>query len=229
MPRRFELGDLVTRCKQRAGKESDGSVEDDQWKFMISTAWAELYAEVAAAGLRYFETTHTITTTGAVSYTEPDDHLATVGVDRIIDAAGRRRPLRELMAQERHFYAGHTGEAVAWSLVDDQLILYPTPPAGQEYEWLYVPQPDILTDEADAYIVDVVSPDGEAFLLWAVAVQVLAAEESDTSLARAEREMARVRLVDWATLRNLNSSRRPVHGDEEPYGYPGDWYCGGGW
>lgn len=218
----------MLRCQRRADMESNSLIGNGEWKALISEQYGDLYSVVASAGLRYFETTYAFTTTGAAFIAEPIDMLATVGVDYIANASGQRDSLSELMTTERQYLAGLTGTAQAYSLVDDRLMLYPVPPAGQQYEWLYIAQSPDLTTLADIDCVDLVTPDGEAFLMWGVTVKALAKSESDVQLALAERESARVRLCDWATLRAFNSARRRVIADE-PYGpdsggyLPGDY------
>ncbi len=222
MPRTFTLGDLVTRCKRRCNLEDHDLFPDSEWKQMISTAYAELFSEVAATGLRYFETTQTYTVDGSDSYDEPFNHMSTVGMDRIVNASGARRELTEIMSQERNRFAGMTGDAVAFALIDDQIYFYPKPTSGT-YELVYVQQPPDLAIYEDGDFVDVVTPDGESFLLWAVAVQALAKEDSDTRTAREEREAARARVIDWARMRNLTTSRRQMV-DDPGYGFdPADW------
>jgi hypothetical protein len=216
MPRRFTLGELVTKAQQRTDTENQSNIGEAEWRSMFSTSYGALYAIVAETGLRYFETSTTITSTGVASYDEPDGHWSTVSVAYVVNAQGERRQLYELMAQEQDRFSGVTGgESVAYALIDDLIYLYPTPAVGQQYEWRYVPQPPDLGDYGDNDSVDVVTPDGEAFLLWDVAVQVLAKEGSDTSLARAEREEARMRLREWAVLRALNAPRRRFVDDLE--------------
>lgn len=204
--------------------ENSGLVSADEWKAILSTAYAELYSCVVESGLRYFETTQTITSDGGSSYPEPSNHFSTVGID-YIDSAGQRWEVCELMAQERNLLSTRGSErAVAYMLVDDQLRLMPTPPAGQIYEWLYVSQPPDLAAMLDPDLIDVVTPDGESFLIWSAAVMALAKEESDTALARAERESARERVYTWAVLRALHSPRRRIVADGGDYGpEPGDW------
>lgn len=205
------MSDLVTRCKRRCDKENDLSISDAEWKALISEQYGDLWSTVAETGLRYFETKTTITTDGSTSYAEPTDHYATVGVDFMINTTtGLRRELDEAMAQERVKWSGLTGEARAYSLVDDRLYLYPVPPSGQTYEWLYMQQPTDLANYGDSDVVDVVTPDGEAFLIWGVAVKAHAKGESDPMLAIQEREQARVRLAEWAALRAFTQPRRRV-------------------
>lgn len=226
MPRRYQLSELVTRCKRRADKEGDGSISDSEWKALISEMYGELHGEVAGAGLRYFETESTVTATGTTSYAEPTDHLATIGVDLVIDSAGRRRELTELMPTEQAAWSGLTGEAHRYALVDDQLYFFPNPSSGT-YKWRYIAQSPDLSSEADATLVDVVTPDGEAFLIWGVAVKALSKSEADVSVAMTEREQARGRLRDWAIQRAMTQPRRlvqPEYGADNAWGYdPSDW------
>jgi hypothetical protein len=202
------------------------SISTSEWKGYISTTYAELFGAVAETGLRYFESTQALTADGSTSYDEPTGLLSLVGID-FIDGSGRRRELDELMAQERNFYAGRTGEARAYMLVDDQLYLYPKPASGS-YEWLYIPQPPDLTNGDDADNIDVVTPDGEALVLWGVAVQALAKEGSDVNVARAEREEARARVSNWATMRMLHNPRRQVLADNPYVDRDGDFPRYGG-
>lgn len=230
MPRRLEMGTVVERCQRRADLENDGHISAAEWLALISEQYGELYALVAETGLRYFEYTSTLTTTGAAYVSEPSDHLATVRIDYLVNGTttGERRALDELMAQEQPRWSGRTAsnEARAFALVDDRIYLYPTPPSGQSYEILYIPQPPDLSTFASDDCVDVVTPDGEAFLIWGVAVKALAKSESNVQLAIAEREAARERLVAWATMRAFNQPRRRISGefDGPLSGYdPADW------
>ncbi len=217
MPRRYTLLELVTRAQRRCDREGDDTISTPEWKALISEQYGDLYSVVAEAGLRYFETTNTITTTGVASYDEPVDHLGTVSVCRVINTAGARRDLKEIMAQERSYWTGMTGEATRYALVDDQIYLYPTPPAGQTYEMLYIPQPPDLSLYADTDVIDVVTPDGEAFLLWGVAALVAAKTQDDdrSRLALSRQDATRVRLSEWATMRAFNSPRHRVIEDDE--------------
>jgi len=216
MARLVGMSDLVTRVRRRAGREGDDTFSTGECKALISEQYGELYCAVAETGLRHFETEGSIAANGATSYTEPSDMLSFVGIDRVLDSAGRRVELAELMAKERIDVMGTTGDATAFQVVDDQIVLYPKPSTGT-YKILYIPQPPDLSIAADTDQVDVVNPHGESFLLWGVAVKMLGPKtESDPQLAMAEREAARERLIDWAILRALHQPRRRVIADT-PY------------
>lgn len=214
MARLYTMGSLVTRCKRRADKENDNHISTEEWKALIHEVYGELWSEISACIPRYFETTTTITANGSASYDEPTAILSTIRIARV-DSSGREHPLRELRSQDEAAYVGLTGgDAVGWTLVDDQLFLYPNPSSGT-YRWYYLPQPTDLTGYADDDNIDVVSPEGEAFLIWGVAAIALAKSESNASLALAKQEAARERLQYWAANRNLAEGHsRPVEDDD---------------
>lgn len=203
------MSSLVTRCARRCDRESDSSIATAEWKALIHEVWSEGYSAVVESGSRYHETESTITATGATSYDEPDDMLHLVGIDLVIDGAGRRRTLREIMAQERQNVAGETGEASFYALVDDQIVLYPNP-SGGTYKVVYVPQPTDLSAAGDSDNVDVWCPAGLRFVVWGVAG--LAQHKGEVNQIRAVQEQARA-LEDlryWASLRALHTPRRRI-------------------
>ena len=222
MARTFTLGTLVTRCKQRCDMENQTLISTAEWKGMISSVYARLQAELVKAGLRYFETSHNLTTQSTAL---PAGFLSSVGVDYVVSAStGERRALYELMHQERNLYRGQSAsESRAYALEGANIVLYPAPISGQTYVHTYVPQPTDLSGGADGDSVDVVTPDGEEFVIWGTAVLALAKEESDTAVARVERDEALARVMEWATLRSLSSSRRRLVADEAVDWDPADW------
>jgi len=223
MARRLAMSVLVKRCKRRADKENDDHIGTPEWQALISEVFGELYETVAETGMRYFETESTITATGAASYTEPDALLSFIGIDFIVNAAtGERRPLRELMVQERHALSGQTGEAVGYAFVDDQIFLYPRPSTGT-YKLLHVPQSPDLTDYGDADLVDVVCAAGEAFLVWGVACLAKDKGEVNLEFALMQRDRSAKRLAEWAVLRALNEPRRPMVDQYDTLPMEGDY------
>jgi hypothetical protein len=214
MPRRIAMSTVVLRCQQRSAMEGDDSIDPTEWKALISERYGDLYSIVAGSGMRYFEYVKSYTTTGASSLAEPVDHLATVDTIEYVDSAGRRRRLRQIAPPERARWAGTTGDAMRWELVDDTIYLYPTPPANQIYELRYIPQPPDLSTFADSDVIDVVTPDGDAFLVWGVVVMALSKSNRDVTVAMKREDEARARLTEWAAMRAFELPRKVVdHGD----------------
>lgn len=228
MPRSFALSVLITRCKQRADLENSTHITDGEWSTLISEQYGDLFSVVASSGLRYFESRTTLTTTGVATVTVPTAHYATVRLDWLVNGTttGERRELEELMSPEEPNWAGVGGSnARAFAVSNDLIYLYPRPPTGQTYELTYVPQPPTFDGATDTSTqIDLVTPDGEAFLIYGVMVKALAKSESDVRLAMAEREAARQRLLEWATLRAFTQPRRRIVSDFDGQPYdPGDW------
>jgi len=206
------MGQLVGMCKRRADKENDGQIGQTfstEWQEMISELYGDLHAAVSQTGARYFETEADITATGAASYALPSAHMATVGVDYVLDAAGRRRELGELMVQERGYFAGQTGAACMWAFTGTNIALYPKPSSGT-YKHIYVPQPTDYSAAGDGTAIDLINNDGLKFVVWGVTSIAMHKGDADQQRAMFERDAARERLVEWAVLRALTMPKRRV-------------------
>ncbi len=222
MPRRITMGDLVDRCQQLADLENDDSVTDVMWKSFISMVYGEAWSEVANGAGRYFETSTTITADGSASYDEPEGHYATIRVVRV--DGDFEYPLRELRQQQESSRKGTTGDAVEFTLVDDQLYLYPVPSDGT-YKWYYLQQATDLSAYADDDIVDLICPAGEHFIIWGAITLALARQQKSVQLSMAERERARVDLQVWAAQRNFHEPKQRLAEEDEYYErrLSGDW------
>ncbi len=212
MSRILTLTTLIARCKQRSDKEQDGQIGSyatDEWESLISEAYGEMYMLVAEQGSRYFETEASITITGATSYALPSDHLATLAIDRVIDAAGRRDPLVEIMPQERTSVIGQTGDAECFALVGSNVELYPVPSSGT-YKHIYIPQPTDLSSSSGSTSVDLINVHGQAFVIWSVKLKALDKSESDVRVAMQQIERAADGLRQWAQIRSFNTPRRQM-------------------
>lgn len=202
------LGTMVTRSRQRANRVGDEQVETPEWKELISEHYGELHSAVSEIGARYFETEATITASGAASYALPTDHLSTISIDRVLDAAGRRQPLFELMVQETQSYAGATGDAYLFAL-STAIKLFPNPASGT-YKHLYVPQPTDYSAAIDSTSIDFINTHGYRYVLWAVAADAMHRGESDQQRAMMERDRAMESVVDLAVARALTMPKRRV-------------------
>ena len=214
------LSAIVTRCKQRADMENDSHIGATEWQTLISEMVGELHELADEAGARYFETTATITATGASSYTLPTDHLSTVRICKA-EASGRRMPpVREVQAHDADGHLrGQTGDARYYAVIGQTIEFYPNPGSGS-YAHVYVPQPVDLGAVADTTAVDLICPAGEAFVVWGVSVKAKSKSESAVQVDMAEREAARGRLWTWLLNRHLTTQRRHG-GDDEFDGDPG--------
>lgn len=222
MPRELSMSTIRTRCKQLADLENSSHVADAVWNWFISQKYGEAYGVVCDAGSRYFETTETITATGAASYAEPADHRSTVGMDRL--SGTKRLPVYELMVAERNIYVGSTGDAQYFTHVNGLIYLHPNPSSGTYY-YLYVPQSPDLSSAADGTLVDLCDESGEAMVVWGVVAMALAKGEADARMALAQEAAAKERLMTWAARRmQYEPRRRVVDAWVEPGTYiEGEW------
>jgi hypothetical protein len=116
--------------------ENDSSIGTAEWNALANEMYGEICETVSSTGLRYFETSSQIVTTGLSYLSEPVDHLSMVDtIERIVNTlTGKRQRLYPMQPQERAFWSGRTGHARKWEMVDDKIYLYPTPPSGDTYE-----------------------------------------------------------------------------------------------
>lgn len=209
MARLYELSTLVSRAQELADVENQGNITPATWQAWIGQLHGRLHGIVASTGYRYFEAVQTITTDGNSFYSLPADHFMSGTVTRVVSHEDRR-PLRRLSAQRTALVpqaaaAPSSGEACNWALVGQQIILcMGKPPAGQTYEHRYIPQPADLTTALGTTQVDVVTPDGESFVLHGVAVKALVKMRMNPSFHLDERNVAEGNLREWAALRSLH-------------------------
>lgn len=214
MPRRKALSYWRARIRKLADAEENLHVSDAEIDEGVDEVYGDLFHLVVDGAGEYFQVTHTITADGSASYDEPDDHLSTVSFERV-DANGTRTPLRRLEPQQRHRFGTSTGTATSYSLVDDQIYLYPRPSSGS-YELLYIPQPPDISTYADSDLIDVVCIYGAQFLVYGVAALVLSKSESDQRGWLARQQRAEQKLIEWAATRDFHGSHVRVDADGEP-------------
>ena len=195
---------ILTRCRQRADLENDTHVSEAELQTLVSEQVGEMQMLVGGAGYNYFKTEATISLS---TFAVPTDHLSTIGVGFGYDTAGRRRPLVELMEQDRDGFLGTTGEAQFYILNAQTIELYPVPSAGT-YKHVYIPQPTDISAVATTTSVDLVSPDGLAFVIEGVAVKALRKSETDVQGFMIARDEAKERLVEWALHRSFHTAKR---------------------
>lgn len=237
MARNLTTLQLVDRARVLADAENREHISLANWKEFLSVAWGELATMLSDAGLRYFESEDTITTDGNASYALPSDFDRSLGVDyEVSSTTGERRALSSMMLQQRNYGSATSGQtASGYAIVGQNVRLYPTPPSGQTYYHVYIPQPADISANADGTNVDVVNSHGEAYVINAMAAVALAKEEADASFVISQREKAEANFNVWAANRLMESSRRPqVEGDYydrfgEDAGDYRDRGGGGGW
>lgn len=210
MPRRKAYSFWAARAVKLADGEGDDHIAPAEVAECANEVYGDLYALVCGGADAYFQTTYTFTATGADSYDEPDDHFSTVCLE-LVSSSGERSPLKKLLAQERYLYSPSNGwmggEADAYSLIDDQIFLYPKPSSGS-FEMLYIPQPPDLTTYLDTDKVDVVNIYGEQFFMYGMAALIKSKSESDVRFFLSRQARAEEKLVEWAAQRSFHDGQQ---------------------
>lgn len=183
-----------------------------EWLELLHESYGELWSVVAETGLLYFQSTSSLVATVNPYVAEPEDLLSLVGV-WYVDGT-RRRELFPLQPAERSQWAHRTGSnSERYELFDGRIYLYPPPTAGQTYEVWYTPQSSNIAEFASDACIDVMCPEGEAFLIYDVATKAKSKREEDVRFAMAERERLRDRVRAWAINRMMTDPPRRIVGD----------------
>jgi hypothetical protein len=225
MPLLFTRSRLRDICRRRVDMKKNQARSNDDFNELMNEQYGELWGVASENGGRYFEKSSSITADGSESYTEPTDQLSYVRMAHVL-SDGREEPLYEIEAREEWRYKGLTGDARRYTIVDDQVFLYPKPSSGT-YKLYYIQQPTDLTLLGDGDSIDVINMDGLKFLVWGVAVLVHGELEGNALLALKERDAARDRLHWWCVQRALNAPRRhviePASTNEQEWDPSGFW------
>lgn len=208
MPRRKAFSFFMARARKLADKENDEHISATEVAECANEVYGDLCSLVSGGADAYFQSIHAFAADGSDSYDEPDDHFSTICLERV-ETSGARYPLTKLLAQERHLFGGLTSGscASAYSLIDDQIYLYPKPSSGN-FELLYIPQPPDLTTYVDADDIDVVNVYGEQFFMYGVAALIKSKSEDDVRFFLNRQARAEEKLIEWAAQRSFHDGPR---------------------
>lgn len=182
--------------------------DDDAFNAVISEVYGNLWTIIGGQASRYFETSETFTADGSASYDEPEGHMKTVRVARVLDD-GTEVPLRALQPQAESRYRGRVGDAIGYALIDDQLVLLPKPSSGT-YKWYYEQQATELSEYADGDVVDVACSAGMSYVIWGTALIINGELEGNATLAMRERDKWEEETRVWASNREPDPKVRPA-------------------
>lgn len=115
-----------------------------QYVGFINDEHARLYSYYVAAEPDRYRTEATISGLANTSaYALPADWLATVAID--FTSGTLREPLSRLQEQDRNRFIFNSGQSRAYRVIGTNVVLYPTPLAGQTYTHVYIPTAPELT------------------------------------------------------------------------------------
>lgn len=192
-----------------------------QYVSFINDEHARLYAYYVAAEPDRYRTEATITGLANTSaYALPADWLATIAVDFASGTA--REPLQRLQEVDRNRFVVSSGQSRAYRVIGTNIVLYPTPLAGQTYTHVYIPTAPTLSSVSTSIDCRL---GHEKYLQMAVARMLLNTEQQydgrwDDEIAKVEAELkmeANYRYFqDVARMQSENTLRTRFW----PYNFP---------
>lgn len=230
MARTFTLLQLRNKVRQRSDTEGSRLVSEPEVTDLINTAYAELYELLVQSGEHYFESTQPFTTAGSGTATGTipvnADFCQALRLDYLPDSQNRIR-IPKVLASELDLFTATGSLALGHRIVGSNIILYPAPPAGQNFELKYVPAAPLLVNDGD--LVDGVQGWEELVVVHA-AIKVGIKGETDVSELLRERDELRVRISTAAEDRQLLSTGRVTDVGDPPYERDAaDWRVGRWW
>ena len=203
MSRTVNVDDIVDEIQRKADMENTAFASDAKVIAALNFAWRDLYADLVSQYQRFFVTTDTVTlVSGTSEYSLPSDFWLMEGISLVDDT--RTFTLRPWPFNHRNYLNGRTDRPRYYVLYGQTVRYIATPDAAYTGTMHYVPVAPTLA--AAGTFVD---PNGYSnYLLYAVAADFKAREESDTTFLERRAAEARRRIVD--TFNNMNAGQ-PDH------------------
>lgn len=209
MPRTLTGQDLIDRVRALGDFESDPHKDDAKIMMFLSDGYAEMYDILVSSGLMYFRTKKIYTSDGGQSYSLPDDFFGTVRVDYQY-TADVVWPLREISPRELHKVTRTGQRAFMYEAVNNNLILYPTPPAGQQYNLYYIPAPVVINSTTQ--VIDGFSG-WEIYAVTYAVMQLKTRSDEDMEVHQKRLDKIAKRIADAAQNRTMGSATSLVQDD----------------
>lgn len=197
------LEQLKLASRQRADKEHDAHIGEDELARYVNTSIAELYDLLTTAyGSDYFfESEDFYTTSGTAAL--PSNFYQLLGVDMFLSSSSPIS-LRQYNFNERNVYSNAFVRAFGrnsyrYRLQGNNIVILPQPSDSIKFTLHYIPRATILVSDLDEF-------DGyngwEEYVIVNAAIAMLAKEESDTSRLDMELIKLKDRIEQLAHARN---------------------------
>lgn len=228
MARTRTRGELRTAARQLADQVNSTFVADTEANFWIDQRVAQLYDMLVAADSDRYVVEGSVVTTSSASppwtVELPADFYILRGVD--LRRGSSRYPLESYQLQER----GVHGQGEGWPFIEraavryrvasngidgaDAALHFDRNPGNSTFVVYYVPNPPLLAEDEDVL-------DGfaawEDWVIFKVAINMLAKEESDTSTLQGECAQIEQRIKHMAATRDTGAAPRVA--DVRHYNY----------
>lgn len=199
---------IISRARELADQEtstpSTAFVDDTEALAQLNTSLGIWHGMLVKAVPERYETSETITATGASSYNLASDHFLTVGVDYQMSSTSWV-PLPRILPQERTRFETTRDIAEGYYLRGATIVLLPAPPSGT-YRHTYITcAPTAISSTS----IDCVNG-WESWLIYDLAIKMLTKEESDPAALLAKQAEIKMEMEAAAADREAASPMRVV-------------------
>ena len=214
----ISLGSLKTRILRQADMENSDFVDATDYATdptkaelteMVRESIQAFYDIMVDSFEDYFIEEDTITTVaGTKDYALPTDFYKFMGLDYV--ESSQIYSCRQFIFKERerltNLQSG-SGRDTKYRVIGDNIRLLPIPNSVLTFTLYYIPTPTLPQDDADTF--DFVQG-WDTWVKWDCVIKCLNKEESDVSVAMAERDKAEERIKKLLMNRDANETQR-VH------------------
>lgn len=226
------LGQLRLMSQQRADRVNSNFVTLPEWNSYINQSYFELYDLLVDTYEDYYVTGPTsLTTTGSNLIALPTNFYKLMGVDGSPGSTNAFVTLKKFnfIARNRYIYPQLPNTLLGvfnpqYRLVGNNLMLIPTPQAGQTIQIWYIPKLTQLLQDAD--ILTGVSGWSE-YVICDAAIKALQKEESDVSVLMAQK-MALIKRIEESAM-NRDAGQPDTISDTRSFSDRWGGYGGLGW
>jgi hypothetical protein len=219
------LLELRNRSRQRADMVNSKFITDAELNTYINASNAELYdLLIASRGENYFVLSYNFTTSiNQDTYALPADFYKLMGVD-FVTSSTQAITLKAFRWQERNRFREPFYNVRNYNLMyqvrGDDLVFIPTPNGAQQIRLWYIPLPQELTLDTDAFN----GINGyEEYVVIDAAIKMRVKEESPVEELLLAKENMRQRILSASAGRDSGEPARVVDTDSNYAGFRNLW------
>lgn len=228
----LSLGQVRLMAQQRADRVNSNFVTLPEWNSYINQSYFELYDLLVDTYEDYYVTGPvTLTTDGSNMVPMPNDFYKLMGVDGSPGSTNAFVTLKKFnfIARNRYIYPQLPNTLLGifnpqYRLVGNNLMLIPTPQAGQSIRIWYIPKLTQLLQDTD--ILKGISGWSE-YVICDAAIKALQKEESDVSVLMAQKG-ALIKRIEESAM-NRDAGQPDTISDTRSYSDRWGGYGGLGW
>ena len=214
MARNRTATEILTAARERADLDQPGSgpalVDDTEGLERINGALGSLWDLLVGAGGEHLLVTNQ-QQAGVAAPTWPTDLLQLLAIEISDDSGATWQPMHRIDVRDIYAAKPNSGQPTHYAFTDTlestpTVLVWPQNTAATYYYRIwYVPEPAVLTDGADTIRLP---SRWHTWLELEVAIDMLAKEESDTTVLERKQQRVQQTILNLATRRDAYRSNR---------------------